>query len=233
MNVTTASEQHLVVITLDEQRYALRPVALIADAVTEVITCAKPDLIAAENILPGVAYMEGVVKLIENLHRSLVDGGWLIVSPAETSNSLFSKFTAVRFPGVVLYRKLADTESPAVATAYPAAAPGLLPEALPPERLVADAALATPLHEAPLNLDRSAAQPDEVPPFEVNAGEAPFRTARACANQGKLAEAAEWCEKAIAADKLNPAHQYLLATIRQELGQSDVAKPTPRGGEAF
>lgn len=129
--MTTASEQHLVVITLDEQRYALRlaavertarmveitplpaappavsgmvnvqgrilpvydlrrrfglpqreialtgqfiiartarrPVALVADAVTAVITCAEPDLIAAENILPGIAYMEGVVKLKDGL----------------------------------------------------------------------------------------------------------------------------------------------------------------------
>jgi len=129
--VTTASEQHLVVIVLDEQRYALRlaaveriarmveitplpaapsavsgmvnvqgrilpvydlrqrfglpqreialtdqfiiartarrPVALVADAVTEVVTCAEPDLIAAENILPGVAYMEGVLKLKDGL----------------------------------------------------------------------------------------------------------------------------------------------------------------------
>ena len=129
--MTTASEQHLVVITLDEQRYALRiaaveriarmveitplpaappavsgmvnvqgrilpvydlrrrfglpqreialtdqfiiartarwPVALVADAVTEVIACAESDLIAAENILPGVAYVEGVVKLKDGL----------------------------------------------------------------------------------------------------------------------------------------------------------------------
>ena len=49
------------------------------------------------------------------------------------------------------------------------------------------------------------------------------RTARVCANQGRLAEAIEWCEKAIAADKLNPAHHYLLATIQQEQGQSEAA----------
>lgn len=48
-------------------RTARRPVALIADAVTDVITCAKSDLIAAENILPDVAYMEGVLKLKDGL----------------------------------------------------------------------------------------------------------------------------------------------------------------------
>lgn len=48
-------------------RTARRPVALIADAVTEVVTCTEPDLIAAENILPGVAYMEGALKLKDGL----------------------------------------------------------------------------------------------------------------------------------------------------------------------
>ena len=55
------------------------------------------------------------------------------------------------------------------------------------------------------------------------AGDAPSLAARACANQGKLTEAAEWCEKAIAADKLNPACHYLLAAIQQELGHHDGA----------
>ncbi|GBL45064.1 chemotaxis protein methyltransferase CheR [Sulfuriferula multivorans] len=162
-------------------------------------------------------------QVIENFHRSLVDGGWLIVSPVETSTSLFSGFAVVSFPGAVLYRKLANSESPAVATTCPAAVPGLLPETLPPEYLVGDAILSIPLHEALLSLDRPAEQPGEAPLVEVNDNAAPSRTARACANQGKLTEAAEWCEKAVAADKLNPAHPYLLATIRQEQGHYDLA----------
>lgn len=48
-------------------RTARWPVALIADAVTGVIACAKSDLIAMENILPDVAYMEGVLKLKDGL----------------------------------------------------------------------------------------------------------------------------------------------------------------------
>jgi chemotaxis protein methyltransferase CheR len=180
------------------------------------------DVIFCRNVLMYFTAAQAK-KVIENLRRSLVDGGWLIVSPVETSNSLFSGFTAVGFPGAVLYRKLASTESPAVATTYPTAAPGLLPETLPPECLVGNAILSIPLHKALLNSDRSAEQPGEAPLVEVNGSAVPSRMARACANQGKLTEAAEWCEKAIAADKLNPAHPYLLATIRQEQGQYDLA----------
>lgn len=39
---------------------------------------------------------------------------------------------------------------------------------------------------------------------------------RAYANQGKLAEAREWCEKAIGTDKMNPSLHYLNATIQRE-----------------
>jgi chemotaxis protein methyltransferase CheR len=144
-------------------------------------------------------------KVADNLHRSLVDGGWLIVSPTETSNSLFSRFAAVGFPGAVLYRKAAGAEPRVIATGNPAPAPFPLPE---------------PLHLEPFVQE---APPEPVHPAGAS-GDAPcLEQARACANRGELAEAAECCEKAIAADKLNPACHYLLAAIQQELGQHDGA----------
>jgi len=47
--------------------------------------------------------------------------------------------------------------------------------------------------------------------------------ARIYANEGKLAEALERCEKAIAVHKLNPGLYYLLATILEESGQVEEA----------
>ena len=47
--------------------------------------------------------------------------------------------------------------------------------------------------------------------------------ARAYANQGKLVEALEWCEKAVAGDKLNPGLYYLQATILEEQGAMEAA----------
>jgi len=47
--------------------------------------------------------------------------------------------------------------------------------------------------------------------------------ARAFANSGKLAEAREWAEEAILADKLNAALHYLRATILQEQGDTEEA----------
>jgi Chemotaxis signal transduction protein len=46
---------------------ARRPVALVADAVLDVIACSAQNLIATENILPKVEYVEGVVKLADGL----------------------------------------------------------------------------------------------------------------------------------------------------------------------
>lgn len=46
---------------------ARRPVALVADAVLDVITSSAQNLIETENILPGVEYVEGVVKLTDDL----------------------------------------------------------------------------------------------------------------------------------------------------------------------
>jgi purine-binding chemotaxis protein CheW len=44
-----------------------RPVALVADAVQDVIANSAQSLIETENILPGVEYVEGVVKLTDGL----------------------------------------------------------------------------------------------------------------------------------------------------------------------
>lgn len=44
-----------------------RPVVLMADAVQDVITGSAQNLVETENILPGVEYVEGVVKLTDGL----------------------------------------------------------------------------------------------------------------------------------------------------------------------
>jgi chemotaxis protein methyltransferase CheR len=170
------------------------------------------DLILCRNVL--MYFTPAQAKAVAgNLHGSLLDGGWLVVSPTETSNVLFSRFAAVEFPGAVLYRKAAGAEPRVIATGHPAPAPVALPEPLRLDPVVQEAAWSIAPEEAPPAPVRPAAAP----------GDAPSLAARACANQGKLAEAAEWCEQAIAADKLDPAHHYLLAAVRQEQGQSDSA----------
>ena len=54
-------------------------------------------------------------------------------------------------------------------------------------------------------------------------GKAMALLARTYADRGRLDEALSWCEKALAAEKLNPGHHHLRAIILQEQGQADGA----------
>jgi chemotaxis protein methyltransferase CheR len=67
------------------------------------------DIIFCRNVLMYFAH-EHQRKVIENLYRCLLDGGWLIVSPSEISHVLFARFTAVNFQGVTVYRKTVSSD---------------------------------------------------------------------------------------------------------------------------
>jgi len=164
------------------------------------------DVILCRNVLMYFA-QERARKVVDKLQRSLIDGGWLITSPAETSTVLFSAFTAVEFPGAFLYRKIAAGGPRTTAVRYQA--PWYDGEAAVP---------AAPSEPASFRVARSAFAPEILHQAGADA------RARTCADEGRLAEAIEWCEKAITADKLNPAHYYLLAAICQEQGQSETAE---------
>jgi chemotaxis protein methyltransferase CheR len=166
-------------------------------------------------------------KVADNLYRSLVHGGWLIVSPAEASSALFSGFMAVECAGATLYRKTVGEQQRASSEAWPPTPP---PEvSLPPPPFVPPNPASEPAAPSVAPMGRT---PGPVWPEGAETGAAPHhldepsawsRVARACADQGRLSEAIDWCEKAITADKLNPAHQYLLAAIQREQGQGDDA----------
>lgn len=182
------------------------------------------DIIFCRNVLMYFS-AQRTRAVIDNLHRALVDGGWLIVSPAETSNTLFSRFTTVEFDGAILYRKDASATAPGFVSHLPPPLADFLPPAWPlaeeniPKQII-PAMEALP-EAMPATIPAAASNNDSAPvPAEQDQAS---RKARDCANQGRLGEAAEWCRQAIAADKLNPAHHYLLSAIQQEQGQSDAA----------
>jgi len=58
---------------------------------------------------------------------------------------------------------------------------------------------------------------------EPDRADAMLLLARAQANRGSLVEALAWCDKAVAADRLDPAASYLRASILLELGQAEAA----------
>jgi len=142
-------------------------------------------------------------RVAEALHRCLVEGGCLLVNPAEASASLFPMFAMEDIGGVILYRKtsqpIRDESWPGFVAPSPAP-PVPVPE---PAFVVAPALPITPI-TAPLLEDT-------------------LGLARTCANQGRLDEALASCRDAIAADRASPVAQFLYATICQELGRLEEA----------
>ena len=179
------------------------------------------DVILCRNVLMYFT-AQRAKQVVGNFYRAQVDGGWLIVSPVEASNTSLSSFTPVDFPGAVLYRKMVNAESQVrnlklCVSEHQVTQSFRETEAAPPSLPVAQTEPVVAV------ADIHVAQAEQLLSPQPDECEVPSRMARSCANQGRLSEALEWCEKAIAADKMNPAHHYLLATILQELGQHDIA----------
>ncbi len=207
------------------------------------------DVIFCRNVLMYFT-PEGMRKVILRLYRSLASGGWLIVSPTETSHELFSEFAAVNFGDVTLYRKSATHAQKALtlpSVVHDESWSGhRLPErhALPEQRvessepavaLVCDTSRDREIHaedvESSAPSYEQALALHELGRYEEaeqvigtllsqngSDARAMLLLARACANQGKLAAALVWCDKAIAANKMDACAYYLRATILREQG---------------
>ncbi|MBV9128311.1 MAG: tetratricopeptide repeat protein, partial [Verrucomicrobia bacterium] len=161
------------------------------------------DVIFCRNVVMYFA-REQARRVVGNLHRALVNGGWLFASATEASPELFADFTPANFPGTVVYRKN-----------------------LPPPRLDLPAP-AVPLevsHTLVSSTSSSAASSSELlaPSLPEAAAPAPSAKARTLANEGRLGEALAACDQAIALHKLDAASHYLRGMILQEQGALDEA----------
>jgi chemotaxis protein methyltransferase CheR len=236
------------------KRVTFAPLNLVEDAYPSLATDTNAmDVIFCRNVLMYFGLPQAR-KVVRNLRHSLVKDGWLAVSPSEGSQALFSRFVPVNFPGVMLYQKgdskvrtgqpwapvprgeSAEVFAPAFEAPLPVVPP--MPAVLPTEPTLA------PPPEQPL-------QPDSPPaPFAVAAllyqqgryaetadmllasfaghaapdPQAFSLLARALANQGKLADALAWCDRWIAADKLDSSGHYLRAVVLQEVGDNEPAR---------
>lgn len=208
---------------LDERirkRVAFAPLNLADDTYPSLVNNTNAmDIIFCRNVLMYFR-AEQARTVIDNFHRSLVDGGWLIVSPAETSSTLFSRFTPVTFDGSILYRKEACAQVSCFVSSVPMPVTAFLPGSGHED----DGSMpAVEASAKTMPTGRTAADDHrDYSPLELQRDQR-SRAARDCANAGRLEEAAEWCRQAIAVDKLDPAHHYLLSAIQQEQGQGDDA----------
>lgn len=198
------------------------------------------DIVFCRNVLMYFAN-DQVRSVVRGLNRSLVAGGWLVVSSSELSLSIFKDFTTVNFPGAIMYRK----------EAYPprgSAGIHITGFDIPPE-IIKPAAVSTPENEVPDTPylfpgigvtgeegrddserngpgDRVAENDDETEAAGLPAddtGSAVIGEVRARADTGDLGAALTLCDAAIAGNRLNAALYYLKAVILQEQNRFDEA----------
>jgi chemotaxis protein methyltransferase CheR len=176
---------------------------------------------------------EQAKKVVQKLYHALADGGWLIVSPSETSHVLFAAFHTVNIPGAILYRKDPGGEGRVASREPPAPSQNAIECQVPRqhssrETLHAKPQVPTAYREAlALYQQGHYAQVADILGELCAHDDANVQAlallARACANQGGLMQAQRWCEQALAADRLNASLHYLRATILQEQGALEEA----------
>jgi chemotaxis protein methyltransferase CheR len=203
------------------------------------------DLILCRNLLIYFT-PQHTRQLIANLRRSLVDDGWLIVSPSECSQALFSGFVPVNLPGSILYRKRdrADVEPermPEAAAAFAGESPAPMSETEVARMLAAPTPPAAPVPVANPTLatladaeamyasgryadTASVLRRSLTRLHDAERLRALALLARSLANQGEIQDALTASEQWLAADKLDPAAHYLNAMVLQELGDRERAR---------
>jgi chemotaxis protein methyltransferase CheR len=199
------------------------------------------DVIFCRNVLMYFTPAQAA-KAVRNLRCSLVEDGWLAVSPCEASQTLFARFAPANFPGAILYQKSAVKNQSA-----PSWTPPFISEPAP----VFEPAFETPLTLTPAGPAEEPAG-EAAPPTPAAAAASLYEQgcyteaadtllnwiaqndapnppvfsllARALANQGKLADALTWCDRWVAADKIDACGHYLRAVVLQELGDAVQAR---------
>ena len=201
------------------------------------------DVIFCRNVLMYFA-PEYVNLAAERFYRSLINGGWLIVSPVETSHIYYSLFDMIRFQDSTFYKKDTRKIKPdRIIAQY------VEKEIIPfPLKKVKHRKLEKPLHTAPPDVPGKSKQAALTPLEEAavlhrkgfyqeaenmlgevilnghSSKEALVLYTKILANQGKLEDALHWCEKAVSADKCDPHLHYLLAIILEEQKRGEEAK---------
>jgi chemotaxis protein methyltransferase CheR len=189
------------------------------------------DVIFCRNVLmyftPQLA-----AQVVARYRRCLLDGGWLFVSPCETSNPVFSGFRPINYPDAILYQKShrgAATEAQKISCSPSVPAPPVQAVAVPPPLLRQDCHDKPSEYRRALTLYEQGAyrEAEEIVllqlTLDTNDTASLALLCRIYANEGRLSEALGVSDRAIAADKLSSGLHYLRAVILQELGMNSEA----------
>jgi chemotaxis protein methyltransferase CheR len=201
------------------------------------------DVIFCRNVLMYFA-PDHVKRAAERFYRSLVDNGWLIVSPVETSQIHYAQYATVRLQDSTFYKKDTSKIKPERLIAkyieteiipYPLKKVKHRKSEKPSHAAPYDApgkpkqSVLTPLEEAAILYRKGFYQEAEERLSALvsngsSSQEMLVLFTKILANQGKLEDAFHWCEKAVSADKCNSHLHYLLAVILVEQKKVEEAR---------
>lgn len=182
------------------------------------------DIILCRNVLMYFA-PDYIRWTVERFYRSLIEGGFLIVSPVETSQVYYSQYTPVRLRDSIFYKKDIEKIKQEDKIEKHVAKGTALPLVKKVKRSASEKTprtlLPTPYEEADVLYRKGFYREAEerLGPIVSNgrsSQEALVLYTKVLANQGKLEDAFRWCEKAVSADKFNAYLRYLLAVILEE-----------------
>jgi len=206
------------------------------------------DLIFCRNVLMYFT-PELAKKVVERFNLCLLERGWLIVSPCEVSNIFLSAFASVPFPDATLYRKQESRETEERKRGvdeknfFPFSLPQFPASGSVPDSPVSPGIGSRSSHDSPFSVstvqtgescyqkaqslyERGAyREASEMLTMyltqDTKDAQALALLCRIYANQGRLSEALQMSDQAIASDRLSPGLHYLRASILQELGMDD------------
>jgi chemotaxis protein methyltransferase CheR len=195
------------------------------------------DLILCRNV---TIYFEAEVtrRVLASFHACLTDGGWLIPGAAEPNMIFYDAFKQWNLLGGVLYQKASAHKNSFVVAFQPVAVASAGSAAMASSIRPIAEAIAHPLVKPPPSrdpyqvavellregkADEALAHLHEKLDQDASFAPAYYTIGKIYANQGNLAAAQEWCEKAIKEDKLHPEPYYTLSLVYEQNGLIDQA----------
>ena len=209
------------------------------------------DVILCRNVLIYFDQAQGA-RLVRNLSKCLVEGGWLLLGASEGSQVQCEDLVPAARPGTVAFRKCtgghrsaemrvpvsfqAETIAPVspmpIALEVAAGSIALAPPTPSREKVTGDAAEST-LLQAVASYEKGDYGDVVLRLLPLcSAGRGTARSlellTRAYANQGEGSLALDWCEKTLLLDKMNSRLHYLRGAILQERGDMGEAAASYR-----
>ena len=156
-------------------------------------------------------------QAVNKFYKCLTNGGRLMVGSSEPNLEFYREFETETFPGAVVYRKpvVAKAEESPVFVFEPQK-PVVKPPPLDPYKEALTLLQAGRVDEALTKLYEKLDQdPSFVPTY--------YTLGRVYANKGNLAEAQNWCERAVQKDKLQAEPYLVLSMIYQQFDLLEMA----------